>query len=299
MPNATFELMRGDGGLVLSDLALSVVVITKNEEADLPGFLKNFSAIADEIVIIDDGSSDRTEDIALAFDGPVRFIHAARMGDEGFCDQRNKGVAAARGNWLLQVDCDMRLTPGLAQEILSVIRDTEMVAFRFRLLQLFLSHECRYGGLQFWNAPWLCRREVIHWTQKLHERANIAAPERCIGQLKNKMVHLMDTDFSERMRKNYQYSHLEADRLLRQGKRITIWNLFWQPLWRALRCYVLMKGFLDGRIGFIYAYYQFTGTANAYFIAWDRVNRIDRAEIDRNINRSVEIALQSQKEEQR
>lgn len=279
---------------VLGGATLSVVVITKNEETDLPGFLRNFSTIADEIVIIDDGSTDRTAEIAATFDGPVRFIAAARAPGEGFCDQRNKGVAAARGDWLLQVDCDMRLTPALAQEVLSVIRTTNMVAYRFRLLQYFLGHRCRHGGLQYWNNAWLCRRDVINWTQKLHERANIEAPESRIGQLQNKMVHLMDQDFSERMRKNYQYSHLEADRMIREGRKTTLWSLFFQSFWRSFRAYVLMKGFLDGKIGLIWALYQFTGTANAYFIAWDRINRTDRTdrtEIDRNINQAIESML--------
>ena len=294
MLNATSGLTQDEGSSACADTTLSVVVITKNEETDLPGFLRNFSTIADEIVVIDDGSTDGTEEIARAFDGPVRFIPAKRTSDEGFCDQRNKGVAAARGHWLLQVDCDMRLTPGLAQEIISAIRTNDKVAFRFRYLQYFLTHKSRYGGFQYRNDPWLCRRDVIHWTQKLHERANIDAPENRIGQLRNKMVHLIDQDFSERMRKNYQYSHLEADRLMREGRRVTLWALFSQPLWRAFRAYVLMKGFLDGRIGLIWAFYQLTSTANAYFIAWDRANRADRSEIDRNINRSVEIALRSQ-----
>lgn len=295
MISATSGLNQKESSLECTGATLSVVVITKNEETDLPGFLQNFSTIADEIVIIDDGSADRTEEIARAFDGPVRFISAKRASDEGFCDQRNKGVLAARCDWLLQVDCDMRLTPGLAQEILSAIRVPDIVAYRFRLLQYFLGHECKHGGLQYWNSPWLCRRNAVTWTQKLHERANIAVPESGIGQLRNKMVHLMDQDFSERMRKNYQYSHLEADRLMREGRKATLWAMFFQPLWRAFRAYVLMKGFLDGRIGLIWALYQFTGTANAYFIAWDRVNRTDRFEIGRNINQSVERALQSQK----
>lgn len=284
---------------VLEDTTLSVVVITKNEETDLPGFLRNFSTIADEIVIIDDGSTDRTEEIAAAFNGPVRFVAAPRAPDEGFCDQRNKGVLAARGDWLLQVDCDMRLTPDLAQEILSAIRIPDMVAFRFRYLQYFLSHECRHGGLQYRNNPWLCRRDAIHWTQKLHERANIDAPESRIGQLQNKMVHLIDRDFSERMRKNYQYSHLEADRLLQEGRKTTLCTLFFRPLWLAFRSYVLMKGFMDGRIGFIYALYQFTSNANIYFLAWDRENRADRSEIDRKINQSIESAVPAKKMWQR
>lgn len=274
--------------------SLSVVVITRNEAEDLPGFLTNFSAIADEIIIIDDGSEDKTEAIAKAYGGNVKFISAKRTGDEGFCDQRNKGVTAATCDWLLQVDCDMRLTGELADEIRVAIQEFGKKAYRFRLRQYFLSHECRHGGLQYWNQPWLSRRNAIRWTQKLHERAHIDAPEDNIGQLSNRMVHLNDADFSERMRKNYQYSHLEAERLLSSNKPIRLWHVFTKPFWRAFRSYVLMRGFLDGQIGFVWSLYQFTGTANAYFLAWEKANRRPRSELEQKYTDSLSHSQTSQ-----
>lgn len=274
---------------------LSIVVITKDEEVDLPGFLENFSLIADEIVIIDDGSIDKTKEIAYAFGEPVRFIVSPRCPEEGFCDQRNKGVKAARCEWLLQVDCDMRITPELAKEILASIEKREMAAYRFRLSQYFLGHKCCYGGLQYWNQAWLCRRNVVSWTQKLHERIQINESSEKIGQLKGKMIHLNDQDFSERMRKNYQYSHLEAERMLCAGERTSVWKLVSRPFWRSLRAYIFMRGFLDGRIGFLWALYQFTSMANAYFIAWDRENRVDRSEIDRRVNQRMASTFQLDK----
>jgi (heptosyl)LPS beta-1,4-glucosyltransferase len=266
--------------------SLSVVVITKNEEDNLPNFLLNVSYIADEIVIIDDGSTDRTAVIALSAGEQVRFISSPRTDGEGFSDQRNKGVAAAKGDWLLQVDCDMRITPEFADEVLEAIKRQDKAAYRFQLKQYFLNHHVRFGGFQYWNQPWLVQRSAIRWTQKLHERANIdAAPEQ-IGQLNHRMVHLNDAKFTDRLRKNFQYSHLEAERLLARGRAVTLLDLVAQPLWRAFRSYILMRGFLDGRIGFVWSLYQFTGTVTAYYIAWERSNRRSRQDNEASISSS-------------
>lgn len=267
------ESRSGGMSAVASRLSLSVVVITKNEEHELSNFLKNFEQIADEIVIVDDGSTDGTAAIARAAGNKVRFVESPRADGEGFCDQRNKGLLAARGDWVLQVDCDMRLTPPLAHEIIEAIADTEKRAYRFRLRQYFLNHEAAHGGFQYWNQPWLARREAVSWTQKVHERIHIAASPEQIGQLQHRMVHLNDQDFSERLKKNHTYSHMEAERLLAAGQQFPLWKLVLVPLWRAIRAYVVMGGFRDGKIGFVWALYQFTSNCTIQFLGWERTHR--------------------------
>lgn len=250
---------------------LSVVAIARNEEGDLPGFLASFLPIADEIVIIDDGSTDRTREIALAAGDKVRFVAAPRTAEEGFCHQRQKGVEAARGAWLLQVDCDMRLTDGLAAEIKRAVRDSDHDAFRFRLSQYWMNRPVRHGGFQYWNQPWLVRRAAVRgWTQRVHERIAFNRDVPRIGQLEHRMVHLNDVDFEERLRKNHQYSALEVERLLAQGETFPAYKLFTAPFARFFRSYVLMRGFLDGRLGFSWAIYQFSGTATVYLMGWSR-----------------------------
>lgn len=262
---------------------LSVVTIALNEERDMPAFIENFSHIADEIVIIDDGSTDCTEEIARVASDKLLFIRSPRKEGEGWSDQRNKGVQAAGSDWLLQVDVDMRLTKELASEILKAIKDSKKDAYRYRLKQFFINHPVFHGGFQYWNQAWLVKRGKIHWTQKLHERANIDAPPRRIGQLKHRMWHLNDEDFSERLRKNYAYSHYEADRLVSRGKPITLGELVFMPLWRAFRSYILMRGFKDGKIGLIWGMYQFTGTMTSYYLAWDRTHRKSRSTIEKTL----------------
>lgn len=270
-----------------SEVSLSVVVITKNEEQDLPGFLESFSKIADEIVIIDDGSTDRTEEIAKAAGPDIFFISSPRKATEGFCDQRQKGVDAARGEWLLQVDCDMRLTPELAIEVLSGIKDEKAVAYRFRLQQYFMNKRVRYGGFQYWNQHWLSRRNATSWSQKVHERIHVNPAYGSIKQLESRMIHLNDENFSERLRKNHQYSKLEAVRFIEEGERIHLCKFFVTPIWRAFRSYVLMFGFRDGKVGFLWSYYQFTGLSTIYFLAWEMQNGGSRIDNEKSIKNEM------------
>src|SRR5437867_9133513 len=97
---------------------LGIVAICHNEEKDMPRFLEHLLPWVDEIVLVDDGSTDRTVEIAQAAGPKVRVIVSPKTADEGYSDQRNKGIDAAFSEWLLHMDIDERVTPGLAEEIL-------------------------------------------------------------------------------------------------------------------------------------------------------------------------------------
>lgn len=270
---------------------LSVVVIVKNEEVDLPGFLVNFLPVADEIVIIDDGSTDQTYAIAKAAGPKVRFIASPRSATEGFGDQRQKGVDAARGRWLLQVDADMRLSPGLAAEIRVAIQQDKFDAYRFRLCQYWMNRRVRFGGFQYWNQFWFARKGVIaRWGQKVHERLELTVQESRIGQFRGRMHHLNDIDFAERLRKNHQYSILEVERLLARGHRFSTFQLVLKPLAKFLTSYFFMLGFLDGRAGLVWAFYQLTGTATVYFLGWSVSRGGDRQSIEKLIAKDLEAS---------
>ena len=277
---------RKRGTALQTEVTLSVVVITRNEEVDLPGFLENFAPLADEIVIIDDGSTDKSAEIARAAGSKVRFIQSPRSSTEGFCDQRQKGVQAARGQWLLQVDADMRVTPELAAEINAALDQDRFDAFRFRLQQYWMNRPVRFGGFQYWNQHWFARRAVVAgWGQKVHEQLVLTVPAHRIGQFNARMHHLNDLDFSERLRKNHQYSMLEVARLLDRGERFPVYKLILIPISKFIISYFLMQGFRDGRVGLVWAFYQMCGTATIYFLGWSRVHGGNRERLENEISR--------------
>src|SRR5690242_1817630 len=102
---------------------LGVVTIAQNEEADLTAFLEHLLPWVDEIVIVDDGSTDRTAAMARAAGAKVNLISSPRLAGQYYSDQRNKGITAARSDWLLHMDVDERVTPELAHEVLRAIQD--------------------------------------------------------------------------------------------------------------------------------------------------------------------------------
>ena len=111
---------------------IGVVAISYNEKVDMPGFLEHLINWVDEIVIIDDGSTDNTEQIALEYGSKVKFIKSKRSLGEYYSHQRNKGIDASKSDWLLHMDIDERVTKELSTEILNVISSNNFDAFRFK-----------------------------------------------------------------------------------------------------------------------------------------------------------------------
>ena len=179
----------------------------------------------DEIVIVDDGSTDKTAAMARAAGPKVNFISSPRRAGEYYSDQRNKGIDAATSDWLLHMDIDERVTPELAAEILTAIRDPAKDGYQFRRLNFFLHRAMRGGGWQNWNLIHLARRDKFRFGGKMHETTLLEAREEHVGQLLAYMWHLNDADYVERVRKNMVYMQIEAENLSERGFRVR-WYAF-------------------------------------------------------------------------
>jgi len=261
---------------------ISVVAIARNEEQDLPGFLQSFLPWADEVVLIDDGSTDRTCEVAEKAGAKVKLVRAPRGEGEGFCHQRNKGIAAATGDWLLHVDVDMRATKALAEEIARAVRAADVDAYEFGIVHFFVNRRMRYGGAQSWRKRWLVRRGLASFEGIVHEQLRLPASAK-VGRLQRRMWHLGDGDFSERLRKNLTYSELEVASLVERHARITLAGSCWGGVKAFLRTYVLQLGFCDGRIGLFWALYVGSGTINRGLLAYERLHPASRAELERQV----------------
>src|SRR5690606_19539144 len=229
-----------------SNVTLGVVAISQNEERDLPGFLDNVMPWVDEVIIVDDGSTDRTREIAEAAGRNVTFIQSPRREGEYYAAQRNKGIDAARSDWLIHMDIDERISPALADEILAAIRDPRFDAYRYRRLNYFLHRPMRGGGWSDWNLVHLARRECLRFAGMYHESIELSVPSARVGQLKNYMLHFNDESYCERLRKSARYQIEVSERVKETKPSIGYLDILSSFVGEFLYKYLWKRGFLDG-----------------------------------------------------
>lgn len=259
---------------------LSAVAIAKNEAEDLPGFIANLSGWVDEIIVVDDQSTDGTVAILRGGGSKLRWITRPMTEEDGFAGLRNIGIGLATGDWLLHLDCDERVPVTLRDEILDRIRNPDATAFRYRRLNFFLHRPLRHGGWASWNRPQLARRGHHRFEGRLHENCIISGGNAAIGQLSEPILHLNDGSFEERLRKSGQYVAMDSEREIAAGVRVTGVSILGSTIYEFLKRYLLQRGFLDGVPGLIAALHASTSAFRRKALVWDRQNRIERPEME-------------------
>jgi glycosyltransferase involved in cell wall biosynthesis len=263
---------------------LAAVAISFNEERDLPSFIANVAPYVDEIIIVDDGSTDRTKEIASSHD-KVKFITSVRSVGEYYSDQRNKGIKAASSAWLLHMDIDERISKAFITEVKHVIQSHNYDAYRFRRLNYFLHRPMKGGGWSDWNLVHLAKRECLSFTGMFHEKIALSVSDERVGQLQSKMIHLNDESYTERLRKSNNYLEESVKHIESSKRNISIWSISKAVLKEFLVKFFYKGGYKDGAVGFIWALHCCTATFRAYTVVWDRQNRLEREELEAEIQK--------------
>lgn len=236
-------------------MKITAIVITRNEERNIGDCLASIP-FADEVIVVDSGSVDRTEEICRR-DARVRWFSEPW---KGFGPQKNSALDKAENDWVLSIDADERVTQELAREIASLpLFEPGAVGYRIPRKSFFGKRWVRHGG---WYPDYtirLWRRGAGRFVDRsVHEVVRV---EGNVGTLRGDLLHhtYMDTaDFVERMNR---YSTLGAAELRKQGSRGMTFDLLFRPPFTFFRMYVLRLGFLDGALGFrlavLYAMYTF------------------------------------------
>jgi glycosyltransferase involved in cell wall biosynthesis len=228
---------------------LSVVLITRNEAARIARCLQSV-AWADEIVVIDQHSTDGTPDLCRA--AGARVI--ARDMAAGFGEQKNFALAQARQPWVLSLDADETVSPALRAEIEAVMADPgPCVAFRMPRLTSYLGRAIRHCGWYPSPVVRLVRRGRARFNDALvHEELVVDGP---IGDLRHDLLHDSYDSLSTHARKLLLYTRLDAEMLARRGVRVTgrnaVWHLALKPAIVFARKYVAQRGFLEGWRGLV------------------------------------------------
>jgi glycosyltransferase involved in cell wall biosynthesis len=279
-------------------VTLSVVIITCNEEANIGHALASVQTlVADgkgEIIVVDSGSTDRTVEIAKSYDAKI-FIEDWK----GYAAQKNSAIDKATGDWILSLDADEELGPGLAGEVyaamhgrlgvdsiqvdsLEVIEKAmaieeaqarggtaSPVGFWIPRKNFFLGRWIKHGG--FWPDPKLrlFRKGASRFEERLvHEDAT--PTEGISGQLKNALLHHSYPTLADYIEHMNRYSSLGAEMAVAKGHRgFSLFNIVLRPLATFLYNYLLRLGFLDGREGLLLHLYHAVYVSWKYSKAWE------------------------------
>jgi glycosyltransferase involved in cell wall biosynthesis len=222
---------------------LSVVVIAKNEAERLDACLRSVSW-ADEIVVADSGSSDATREIARRYTNNVVDIPW-----RGFGPQKQAAVDLATNDWILNIDCDERVTPDLAQEIRGILASDHAVwAYSVPRRTFLGAKEIKHCGWYPDRTIRLFDRRRARFSDSLvHERVIADGPAAdCQGHL----LHYSFSGIGPLLAKLNHYSDLSARQMFEKGRRCTLFDLTVRPLFAFLKTYLLRLGLLDGIEGF-------------------------------------------------
>ena len=250
---------------------LSVILITRNEEANLADCLASLEGIAQQIVMVDTNSSDRTLDIAKSYGAVI----AQPQDWPGFGPQKNRALDLATGEWVLSLDADERLTPALKSEIVTAIHHSAHVdCFAIPRLSWYCGRFIRHSG---WNPDYvdrLFKRGSARFSDDLvHERL---IPSGQVAKLENPMLHYSFMNYSQVLQKIDRYSTASAEQAFAKGKTSTPLKAVLHGAWSFFRTYFLRAGFLDGPQGFTLAMSNAQGTYYRYVKLWHLIREASK-----------------------
>ncbi len=250
---------------------LSVILITRNEEANLADCLASLEGIAEQIVVVDTNSSDRTLEIARNYGAVV-----GQPADwPGFGPQKNRALELATGDWVLSLDADERLTPALRSEILTAIHHSAHVdCFAIPRLSWYCGRFIRHSG---WSPDYvdrLFRRGTARFSDDLvHERL---IPNGLVAKLENPMLHFSFMNFSQVLQKIDRYSTASAEQAFAKGRRSNPLKAMLHGIWAFIRTYFIRAGFLDGYEGLALAISNAEGSYYRYMKIWLIQNQAEK-----------------------
>ena len=245
--------------------SLSVTIITLNEAAHIAAAIRSVSW-ADEIIVVDSGSTDDTVTIARNAGARVET-----RGWTGWVDQKNYAAELATHDWILSLDADERVTPDLATEIRALLAGTPAhVAYRIPRVTFHLGRWIRTTDFYPDFQTRLYLRRHARWRgQYVHESV---AADSLPGRLTHEMQHLSFADLADHLDRLNRYSTLAARQMFENGRRTNVVGLLVHPVAAFIRNYVLRRGFLDGTAGLILS------VVNAYgvFIKMAKLHELQR-----------------------
>jgi len=260
--------------MIHNTIKLSVALATFNEEKSLPPCLESIKELAEEIVVVDGSSTDKTVEIAKSFGAKVIVTDNKPI----FHINKQLAIDETKGEWILQLDADEIVPEELAAEIKKTITQPLLpntyVAFWIKRKKMFLGRWMKKGGQYPDPVIRLFKKGKAYLPCKsVHEQMEV---EGKVGWLENDLLHFPTPSFSVYITKDNRYSTLSAmemkERNLSLGLFDSMIQIILMPLKIFFSIYFLHKGFLDGFPGFVFAFYSGLHQMTAFIKYWEMKN---------------------------
>lgn len=241
-------------------MKLSVTIITLNEEKNIANCIKS-AGFADEIIVVDSNSSDRTQEVAESLGAKVH-VHPF----QGYGQQKNFAASLAKGQWVFNIDADEEISPELRKSIEAILQNPHSKsAYKVPRLTNFCGRWIFYGGWYPGYITRLCKNGEAKWTEPhVHEDLQLLNGKE-YGYLEGNLLHYSFPTIKSQIQTNIKYSDLASKDLVeRKGRYPYLFELLVRPFFKFIECYIIKKGFLDRAPGFIIA----VNAAHSMFIKY-------------------------------
>ncbi|MCK4359884.1 MAG: glycosyltransferase family 2 protein [Candidatus Cloacimonetes bacterium] len=248
---------------------LSVTVITKNEEKNIKRCLDSVSW-ADEIVVVDSGSTDKTLEICKKYN--CKIIETDWL---GFGKIKKFAVDSASYDWIFSIDADEEVTPELEKEIKRLLsKDNPKNGYKIKRISFYLKKWIRYSG---WNRDYplrLFNRKAGNFNENLvHESVRIRGE---IGKIDKILKHYTYPNLTSYILKMEHYANLGAEEAVKKGKKSSVFNAIFHGLAKFLKMYFVDRGFLDGRVGLALSINSAFSVYLKYLKIWERTENVKK-----------------------
>lgn len=227
---------------------LSVVIITYNEEKNIGRCIDSVQNIADEIVVLDSFSSDRTKEICLK--KGARFFHQAFL---GYIEQKNKALEFAENNYVLCLDADEAIDENLSNSIRDEKQNFSFKGYTMNRCTNYCGKFIRHGSWYPDSKLRLFDKREAQWAGiNPHDKVEFRSKQKT-RHLKGDLLHFSYYSIDEHKKQNERFSTISAQAYLKMGKRSNFFKMVFNPAWAFINGYIFRLGFLDGYYGFVIA----------------------------------------------
>lgn len=228
-------------------MTLTVAIITLNEEKNLGRTLESVKKFADEIVIVDSGSKDRTEEIAKKYG--AKFYYQKWL---GYGPQRNRAIELSTSEWILNIDADEEISKELADEIIKIKNSENILeVFKINFMSVCFGKKIKYGGWSNTYRIRLFRKNSGKFNENNVHEEFITCAE--ITKINKYIYHHSYSDLADYFEKFNKYTTLGAIEYYKKNKKANLFSIILNPIFKFLRMYIFRLGFLDGLEGLLLA----------------------------------------------